>query len=476
MPKLPTRTANVAATADVANVAATADVAIIGGGFSGTALAIHLARAGGVRVVLFESRAVVGRGVAYSAEPWHRLNVRAAGMSIFPDQPNHFVEWARQRDPDVTPASFVRRVEYGAYVGKIFSEARAGNPEGITVIGERATELLRHGNGWVVTSRGARVQAATLVLATGNGRPASPVFIGRALAHPRYVADPWADGALGGLEPDGDVLILGTGLTMADVVLSLREYGHRGKILALSRRGRLPATHLTTMPNTPVPSGLDANRWVGASASGVGALCRAIRQDVATNAAAGVPWHVVLDQVRFAVPALWTALSSTERRRFLRHLRPWWDTHRHRLPPEVASVLGEQVTSGNLEIAAGRLLGCSVGEEMVVVDLCRRGSLDVETRHFSAVINATGTESRPEQDPLLAPLIAGGALTADALGLPTDAARHPLNGSGVAIRSAYVLGPALRSTFWEATAVPELSRHAAAVAAEILAGRGARDG
>lgn len=459
----------------IADTAVHVDIAIIGGGFSGAALAIHLARGATsrLRITIFEPRAQVGRGVAYAAEPWHRLNVRAAAMSIVPGQANDFLDWATARLPGITAGSFAPRVRYGEYVADTFAASVEDTRADVVTHRARISGVQPMAGGWCITTEsGAEFAASIVVLATGNGRPAHPACVpSEARGHPRYVPDPWAADALTPFAPDEPVLVLGTGLTMADVVVSLRERGHCGFILALSRRGLLPATHLLTTPSTPLPRDLDAESWTVAAHEGIAALTRRIRLDVRANALAGVPWHLVVDQVRFAVPTLWAALAPAERARFLRHLRPWWDTHRHRLPPEVAARLVDDARRQTLAIQSGRVLTCAFGKEVVEVSICRRGALAPEPHQFGRVINATGTESRPDRDPVLAPLIAAGQLRADALGLPTNPDRHALDGRGEPVHALYVLGPALRSTYWEATAVPELARHAAALAEHILATR-----
>src|ERR1700689_5103932 len=75
-------------------------VIIIGGGASGVLLACHLLRrpVNKLEVTLVEKRPDVGRGIAYhTANPDHLLNVRAANMSAFPDEPDHFWRWVCAR-------------------------------------------------------------------------------------------------------------------------------------------------------------------------------------------------------------------------------------------------------------------------------------------------------------------------------------------------------------------------------------------
>lgn len=431
------------------------DVAIVGGGFSGTALAVHLARtAGSTRsVAVFEASGRVGRGLAYRAEPWHRLNVPASGMSLFPDEPGHFLAWARARLPGVTADSFVPRARYGQYVEEMFAELAGDTP----VIAERVVDVARGPSGWVLTtSEGRRVEATDVVVATGNGRPGVPPFVGaEGMESTRYAGDPWAPTAVAGLGADDPVLVLGTGLTMVDVVLSLRARGHRGPVLALSRRGLLPAPHVSGAQLSSTPLAVDPERWLRAAEEGLGALVRTVRTDVAVAREGGHPWQLVLNEVRRVVPQLWSRLAPQERSRFLRHVRPWWDTHRHRLPPDVALLLRQWRATGTLDVRAGRVLEVVWGDEAAWVSYRLRGATEVSKRPFARVINAMGTDGQPPSG------VVPFELRADADLRALDAAGQPVDG-------LWVLGPALRADFWEATAVPELSRLAATLARRLV--------
>src|SRR4030095_9210042 len=85
-----------------------------------------------------------------------------------------------------------------------------------------------------------------LVLAQGNQAPASLAFA-RGIPKALFVNDPWSatgrEAITKAAASGGDVLLIGTGLTMVDVVLSLDEARLRGRITALSRRGLAPRAH-----------------------------------------------------------------------------------------------------------------------------------------------------------------------------------------------------------------------------------------
>src|SRR5512138_1194658 len=101
-------------------------VVIIGGGFSGTALAVQLLRCGNARreITLIESRERLGRGIAYGTSlDAHVLNTRAGRMSLLPDDSEHFVNWLRRRGERASGGDFVSRRLYGEYVEETFLSA-----------------------------------------------------------------------------------------------------------------------------------------------------------------------------------------------------------------------------------------------------------------------------------------------------------------------------------------------------------------
>jgi len=117
-------------------------VAIVGGGFSGVALATELLRTGdGQRVTLLESGPRLGRGVAYdTADPAHLLNTRAERMSLFGTDPAHFVRWDQARGRATEPKDFVARSVYGDYLEDTV-HALASNADRGTFAAQPSTEV-----------------------------------------------------------------------------------------------------------------------------------------------------------------------------------------------------------------------------------------------------------------------------------------------------------------------------------------------
>jgi uncharacterized NAD(P)/FAD-binding protein YdhS len=438
-------------------------VAIVGGGFSGSALAIQLARSGGAHVTLVEPN-TVGRGVAYATDPTHLLNVPAAKMSLFPDAPDDFLAWVLTQGVSAAPSTFLPRVLYGAYVADTFARVAAPTTR---VVRAHVTTLERTGAGWrLLLADGDRIEADVVVLATGNPAPADPPGLEAIVGGRRYVGNPWKRDALAAVGPDDAVLLVGTGLTALDVLVSLRAQGHRGAIRALSRRGLLPLPHLEAGGLPPAPPVAIPE---GASFEEIVRLLHAAGR---AAVASGQAWQGVIDGLRASTPAIWGRLTPVERRRFLRLARPYWEVHRHRAPDVVLAHVRRLQAAGALEVVAGRILGAEGHAEGVDVTFRRRGAAGVVERvRVGHVINTTGpdTDLARAGGPLLRGLLAGGVLLQDPdqLGLRTASTGAALRADGTAHTSLFVLGQARRADLWEHTAVPDLSKAVAALATHL---------
>ncbi len=352
-------------------------VAIIGGGFSGTLMAINLLHGGARAVTLIErAPARLGRGLAYgAAQASHVLNVRAANMSAFPDAPEHFTGWLARRGAG-SDASFATRTDYGAYLAEQLAQARAAAPGRLTVRSAEAIDLDLAGSAARVTlGDGTALTPDVVILASGNLPPHDlPGFGG--LPAPCYISDPWLPGMADGLRDDDIVLLLGTGLTAVDCALTLDRAGFGGRIVALSRRGLLPHRHAPEPDFTPLN---DRPGELGAD------LIHAVRAR-----ARAVGWRNAVDELRPFTSDIWRAAGPAEQARFLRHLRPFWDVHRHRLAPQVGARIEALMAQGRLEIAAGKIESVTPVADGLELIWRIRGS---ETRRTLAVrraINCTG--------------------------------------------------------------------------------------
>ncbi|MDE1996826.1 MAG: FAD/NAD(P)-binding protein, partial [Rhizobiaceae bacterium] len=373
-------------------------IAIIGGGVSGAAVAFHLLQHRALepgQLFIFEPRQRLGAGLAYDTnDPAHRINVPAARMSLLPDDLEHFQRWVEANDvlaDDENAAAkghlFPRREIFGRYVGAMvrpFVESGA-----LTQVTERAVDVRRHGERWVVTGDAGRtVDADILVVATSHPSPLPPQPLARALAgHPRFVADPTRPDALKAIGKDDRVLVVGNGLTSADVIASLSLRGHVGAITAISRRGLRSRGHPAVKQELfgdfvshPSRTALD--------------LLRHIRAAIRAAEAEGRSWHAVIDQVRTQGGDLWRAMPISERRRVVRHLRPFWDVHRFRVAPQVEAVSDEAIRQGRLEVLAASVASVETKGDVIDCKLHLSRSGKTVDRSFDAVVVTTGPGHR----------------------------------------------------------------------------------
>src|SRR5215218_438996 len=427
-------------------------VAIIGGGASGTILAAQLARRG-IDSVLIEGGGRAGKGVAYSTtEPAHLLNVRAEGMSAWAGEPDHFAQRFVKEGGD--HRGFAERRLFGHYLGEILDDAVGSGKT--RVLDSAAVTAEASDDGWRVRLEGGEtLDAAALVLAIGNQEPeALRAFAG---VEGRLISNPWGEQARAAVrdlaETGGDALLIGTGLTMVDLVLSLDSAAYRGRIVAVSRRGQVPRGHADFEP-APV----EADELPSGSLRGLWSWLR--------RRSAQVGWRAAVDSLRPHSHPLWQSLDVEQQRRFLRHARPWWDVHRHRIAPNVADTIARLIAEGRLEIIAGRITGARSEHSGIEADIRRRGAAEPQSMLFDYAFNCTGplhSISRT-RDPLLRSLLDADAVRPDHLGigLEVDQDSRAIGGQRL-----WALGPLTKGRYWEIIAVPDIREQAAAVADDI---------
>jgi len=407
-------------------------------------VAVQLAKRG-IEVVLIGCGSEAGRGVAYSTnDPAHVLNIPAAKMSAWPDVPGDFVA-ATGADPE----DYVERRRFGTYLRAILD----GSP--VTLIEGEAVGVQP---GWTVRlADGRGIPADALVLAQGNQAPDALPFASD-LPDSLFAGDPW--GAAGrsaiakAVASGGDVLAIGSGLTMIDVAQSLDAAGHRGKLVAVSRRGQVPRTHTDRM--SAAPSSADA------PSGSLMALWRWLRQS-----SSEINWRDAVDSLRPRTHELWQSLSVADQRRFMRHARPWWDVHRHRIAPEVGATIERMIAGGRMEVIAGRCQSLKEVDEGLEAMIRRRGVADADPpRRFTVAINCTGPlhAITHTTDGVLRSLLDEGLATPDALGIGIaldDQARV------IGSNRIWAMGSLGKARYWEITAVPDLRVQADQVAEAI---------
>jgi uncharacterized NAD(P)/FAD-binding protein YdhS len=427
-------------------------VAIVGGGFSGTLAAVQLLRRG-LRVTLVERAERVARGVAYSTpHADHLLNVRASGMSAFPDEPDHFANWHGD------PRGFAERRRYGDYLQELLA-AEAG--ERFRLVRDEAVDVVSAGEREAVLLEGGeRIEADAVVLSVGNLAPSVPRTIAPELASgPVYVADPWAADFTSSLEEDDAVLLIGTGLTAIDAALMLESSGFQGLTIAISRRGMVPRAHAEPAPPPKLEEVPDPRCT---------SLVRSVREQ-----AGRIGWRAAVDQLRPVTQRLWATASPEERRRFLRHLRPYWDVHRHRIAPSIAERIRNMVADGRLQFAAGKIISTEAEGEHALVSWRPRGAEAPRSLPVARIVNCTGPEAdvRRADEPLLRNLVAAGRIRPDTcrIGIDIDEEGHVLRADGTPSRTLYAIGPMTRGAWWEIVAVPDIRGQVAALAERLAA-------
>jgi len=437
-------------------------IIIVGGGLSGTLLALQLAgrKNTGEIIMLEKNPELLGRGIAYHYDFTHQpLNVIAAGMSLFPDQPDHFVEWLRQNSfrynhilPSISPETFVPRKIFGDYVVEHLERAHHEHAASFQIRIDEVLGIERKGEKLQATlESGIVLQADHVILALGNFPPGDLFPDNQAVTQARgYFANPWTDQVYS---------LVGTGLSAVDVALGLKTRNFRGKISMLSRRGKLPLPHDLSHPAIALEdpgymNPRDAFAW----------LVSEIRKRK------DAPWTAVMDGIRPFTQEVWKRWSREEKKYFLTRLRPIWEVVRHRIPAESASILDDLVSSGQLTIAKAKIESAKIHPEGIEVTWS-----DEQGTHsgvFQKVVNCTGPESnyRKVKLPVLANLVEQGLLVNDPLGLGIlcTAEGKILDKSEQAVNGLWCIGPMRKAVLWETTAIRELRLQARELAAQLV--------
>ena len=444
------------------NAFASRHAIIIGGGASGVLLAYQLLHRStpDFRVTLIEKRPDIGRGLAYhTGNPEHVLNVRVANMSALPDEPDHFWRWLTSREgvppPCPDPYCFVPRRIYGDYIASLLTTSKGRSLHRLSIVQGTCVDVSEEMSDVVVRlDDGSCYVGDIAVLATGHDvRSCSPGYV-----------DPWLPPSAAGVDSDATVLILGTGLTMVDYIQSLVHDGHRGPIIAMSRRGLLTKPHHRVEPiriqETDVLFGAD-----------IAQLLRWLRGRVNAHVAKGGNWRSVIDGLRPYIQRLWHELPPDSRRRFLEHARAWWDVHRHRMAPEVEARITHALYNDRLTLMAAKIAGIEPNEAGARVRYRRRGQSEIQSMQVGAIVDCTGIVKDPlaSANPAVRSLLDRGLARVDPLhiGIEINPDCAIVNHDGVPSRRLFAVGPLTRAAFWEIIAIPDIRNQCAALAAKL---------
>lgn len=441
------------------------DIAVVGAGASGVLVTLQLLRQARSRGLAAPTLAMIspcrhpGRGAAYATpRDEHLLNVPAGNMSVLPDDPGHFVRWlvsSTAAGSDIAHA-FVPRLLYARYLQATLDDATQGNPP---LLQGQVVDLEPGARQRLLLADGGTIDAGQVVLAVGNYARVLP------LPHAGIaIINAWDDAALGTIESDDDVAIVGAGLSMVDVVLTLQRQRHRGRIEVFSRHGLPPLAHAGHGA-----AKFDVDAFVALSLS---QRVRRLRQLFVEAAERDEPWQSVMQTLRAPGQRLWRTLSLDDQRRFLRHVVRYWDIHRHRVAPEVAAVLQHLRDNGQLVFHAARPRSLRSVEGRVRIDFTARHESTLQHFEVDRIINATGLETRLElvANPLLAALLGNGVARPGPheRGLDTDDEGGIVNHAGIVQPGLYTIGSPRIGSLWETIAIPDLRIQAERLAARLL--------
>lgn len=439
---------------------------IIGAGFSGTVLAARLIKQAGqtpTRVYLVNGSGRIARGMAYGTHSsFHVLNVPAGNMSAFDELPDHFLDYAKTIDPAISASSFVSRRLYGDYLEWILNEAERNSEVDVHL--ERVYRQVKsitpasgEKKSIVLLDNDEIIEVDKIALALGHFPSAKlPLENSGFYASGRYLHDPWSQNGLDAIPARAPVILLGTGLTAIDVAMTLLNRNSDRSIVAISRRGLLPQAHRQSAGKA-VGEGAEI---IWGSAKTVRLHLREFRHYCRMLATEGRDWREALALLRPVTGQVWSEYPEIERRRFLRHVQPYWDTHRHRLAPKVAERIESALSFGSIRTLAGRILNIEYDGEKVEIHFRPRGFFESKVEQTQFVVNCTGPCADPRQtgSKLMSQLFEDQLVRVDALALGIDVAPDcaVINAAGTASNNLFYIGPWLKARYWEATAVPDL--------------------
>ena len=442
-------------------------------------VAVHLAHTlrCARQIALIEKQRRPGPGIAYGTDnPLHLLNVKAGKMSAYPGKPSHFLEWLREhpelfrqyRLESLSEQSFVPRSLFGLYLELLVQRCAIWSGR-VRRFEREAVDLIKSSDGsfHVVLADNTTIFARKVVLALGNFPPGDPVVADQRFHRSNnYLTDPWSSATLEKLSQTGDILILGSGLTALDLILSLNEMKQNGTIYVLSRHGHFPHRHARTEPYAFEQSDLLESHKLRS-------LLRAVRNEVSLAERGNINWRSVIDALRPHTQAIWQGLDLAERRRFFRHLRPYWEIHRHRAAPEALDIKEAMERDGRLRCYQGRVERIVERENTLFVKFWNRLRIGCELA-VNLIVNCTGPECNYHKlkDPLVLQLFLRGLARPDPLFLGFDVNEQGqlIDVTGRAVPNLYTLGSTQKGRLLETTAVPELGRQAVELATLLAEG------
>ncbi len=461
-------------------------IAIIGGGASGTLTALNLLRTLKLpaHIQLIEKRsAATYRGNAYSSQlEYEPLNVQAGRMSAYSYLPNDFFDWLKinkqaTSETEITKDSFVSRRWYGDYLTEqIANHVKLSQGIRFETIIDEAQHInfdAELGSYQIGLKSGKLLEANYLIFATGNEAPVDVFNQGEiAKLNGHYVNNPWAINPLDRIKNEEDILVVGTGLTMVDHVVSLQKRGHKGKIFCFSRNGYLPLPHVDVPQHYVIPFNKEQKQLAG--------IFSELRNQVTQATQQNIPWQNTMDAIRGNIAGMWKLLGIDAKRFFLKRLRTFWEIHRHRMPLASAKAIRELMGTGQLQIFSGTSKGIEVHGHNVIFKFVAKGQSQEQAVTVQRVINCTGPAGDYFKggNTLIKNLLAKGWMKQDELklGIETGERGEIIKGNGEVLENAFAIGPLRKAKEWETTAIREIRVQAEETANYIAASVEAMNG
>lgn len=436
-------------------------IAVIGGGFSGVAVCFHIAKEiksdRQVQLTIFEPNEILGQGIAYATKHTsHILNVIADNMSIDPDDSQNLTHWLKQNNYPYLGTDFIPREIYSYYLKDTLDKELKSKPQinfkhaKDKVIKIKFNELNCYD---LVTAGGKEIKFNQVILAMGNTLSSA--------ADTPFIA-PWHQDSYKDASLLNSVCIIGTGLSAVDVILALEDYGFKGSYTLVSRRGKLPESHRRVEGQEN-----EVNEIVDQIFK-----CKDLRKSITIFKQAienGIEWRAIIDALRPLSYSLWQNLSEKQQNQFLRLVRPYWDSLRHRIPNKSYKAVQKLKEYARLKIIRGGYAGFNETSEGIYLRL-RGNKSDIGP--FSRIYDCKGLWSNINKvnDPLIKNIIKDNIAIPDRhkLGIKTEPNGKVLNTNLNSLQGLYTLGTLRRGQLWESVAVRELRQQAKDIASSVL--------
>ncbi|KWT69567.1 MULTISPECIES: FAD/NAD(P)-binding protein [unclassified Variovorax] len=463
---------------------------VVGGGFSAASLVVQLLRCArlSVEIVIVESRANVGCGLAYSAtDSDYRLNAPLDVHWIDPNRPLELRHWFEERgileaDPACMTSNglvFLRRSDLGKYLTDTIDGASRAAPAGSSIrhVRDTATSVaLDRGVYQVQCAKGGIIDGEMLVIATGNPVPALRTpFSPAHEVNPRIIGNPLEPGCLDHIPKSARVLVVGSGLTALDIASTFVRRQHMGGILVVSRRGYRPSSQSPEslrLPPKPVELGTAIPPFIEGEPATIAAWTRALRKQIRRDVAEGKTWFAAFDSVRDVVWKLWPRLSTREKLKFLNRLRVFYDVHRFRTPPMNEELVATAERGGDVRYAAAALLGVEASPSHVNVLLSEGSGGQSKWHQFDFVVNCTGLDagSAWRRNALLRSLLEQGLLRLHPTGIGFDVSEQceAFDSRGVPQPTLRVIGPPTAGAFGDPVAIPFIANQVQRILPDLL--------